>query len=263
MAASPGAFPQPGPPGGQHSWRPPCGARCRPDADLGRSSIRTVIRRAGAGVRSRSGPRRRPPVGALRGDQFDHVRVRQPGQRVELPMPSRVGHRLERHRAHRRMRQAELDDVPQLMFVQAAFAQVNLVDADVDPGVNHHLAHRADALGVLDEHLVPFPLAGACGLPVPGHPRLTCHQYLRVHATRSSGCAASHEPAAPRFHTAPPTGSRQPPGRFDATTLAGCAGRPHSSGRTRSPRFDAPAEELLERFGRPCHEGRQGAPPLV
>jgi hypothetical protein len=44
------------------------------------------------------------------------------------------------------------------MQATAAFAQKHLVVADVDLSVDHDLAHRTDALRVLDEHLVAIPL---------------------------------------------------------------------------------------------------------
>ena len=61
------------------------------------------------------------PVRPLLGDQLDHVGVGQPGQRVELDVPAGVGDRLERHRPDRGVRDAELDDVAQLVLVQPAF----------------------------------------------------------------------------------------------------------------------------------------------
>jgi hypothetical protein len=56
----------------------------------------------------------------LGGDAVDDVGVGQPGQRVELDVPAGVGDRLERHRPHRRVGEAELDDVAELVLVEAA-----------------------------------------------------------------------------------------------------------------------------------------------
>src|SRR5262249_42722730 len=49
-------------------------------------------------------------------------------------MPPRVGHRLERHRSHRRMSQSELDDVAQLMLIKAALDRCRERHGEPGPG---------------------------------------------------------------------------------------------------------------------------------
>ena len=63
------------------------------------------------------------------------------------PVEPRRGHVGLRVPVHQRLERAVL---------AAALAQVDLPPANVHLRVDHHLAHRADALGVLDEHLVPI-----------------------------------------------------------------------------------------------------------
>jgi len=55
-----------------------------------------------------------------------------------------------------------VDQRLELAVVAAPLPQVDLPIADVDLGIDHGLAHRADRLGELDEHLVPVALHDAC-----------------------------------------------------------------------------------------------------
>ena len=70
---------------------------------------------------------------------------------------------VEPGRAQVRLRVA-VDQRLERPVLPAALTQVYPVLADVDLRVEDYLAHRADALGVLNEHLIPVPLA-----PGPDH----------------------------------------------------------------------------------------------
>jgi hypothetical protein len=72
----------------------------------------------------------------------------------------------------------------ELPVVAAPLAQEHLLVADVHLGVDGDLAHRADALGELDEHLVTVSLA--CRHPTaPARPPLSPSPIRAVRSTRS------------------------------------------------------------------------------
>jgi hypothetical protein len=72
--------------------------------------------------------------------------------------PQRQGPRLVEPQRRRVHLGVAIDQRLEAPMVAAALAQVDLVLPDVDLRVDDDLAHRADRLGVLDEHLVAVPL---------------------------------------------------------------------------------------------------------
>ena len=99
---------------------------------------------------------------------------------------------VEPRRGQVRLRVA-VDQRLELAVLPAALAQVDLVLADVDLGVDHHLAHRADALGVLDEHLVPVPF------PLRHRP-LPTSRFFSEHVAASQSSSRCEDPQGECHH---------------------------------------------------------------
>ncbi len=74
------------------------------------------------------------PLGELVGDGVEHVGVGEPGQRIELNVPTGVGNRLERDRADSRVRDAVADHGADFVFVEVLLDRGDQGDGELGLG---------------------------------------------------------------------------------------------------------------------------------